>query len=238
MSEHPTGAVHTPAQTGCRPLIAGQGWALTVAPMLFIFLGVALGFAVAAGPLMELRAPADQLVESLMGFAYEMTAKISSLIADTDQVAEHGLEGWAAVIGIALVAATPGMVAAVLAVAAKGSMQLRRAVSLLLLVGACASFAALPATQALTLLATAAVFATLLATVQGLLLVTPLVAVATMIGVRHVHAIVEGTDPAIVDGQAALAELVGTSGDPWTLVLVVVALAPFAAAAWRLAGVK
>lgn len=144
-------------------------------------------------------------------------------VRDTPEV----VETFSAIVAVA----APGLTALGLVVAAHRTLEVRRAVTVLLFAVAFASFLALPASQALWLVGAAAVCAAaLLIPAEGVARVA-LWALATSIAVDNVATIWRGESERVAEGIESFNAISGLDAPEfWRVATVVLALAPFAVA--------
>lgn len=195
--------------------------------MFFVIVGIAVGLAIAAGPLSGLLGPVDAAVVALVDGGGDLVAALLGLapLEDHPKVT--------ATVTAVCAALLPGAVAVALARATRAARKLRQAGAALLVLGAVASFFAVPFPQALALLVAALVVSAIASFATGAALVAPLTAIGTVLTVRHVALLLDRDDPQITTSAETLAAVSGVDAlELWILVLSVAALLPFAWAAW------
>lgn len=198
--------------------------------MLFVIIGIALGLAVALGPLAFLYAPFDALSNFLVGATGDLVAGLLGKLAGVEHT-----EGVVVALSAVLGAATPGAVALGLVLTSRATKKVRQGVAALAVAIALGGFFFLPAADALILLVLACIFGILAGIFEGVVLTVPLLALATVLGVRYGVVLWTGEASEVAAGAAALAGLTSESGDMlvvWKLVLSFVGLTPFALAGW------
>lgn len=203
---------------------------------VWLYLGVALGIAVAAGRLPFLagvgKVLADTAERLVASGANRLIREVASVGASRRVVLGFG--GLLAVL-------VPGVASLALVVAARGSLRLRALVGLLIVALGAASYVYEPSGKATGVLVVALVVGAIAVALTGPLVATPLVAIATLIGAEFLPTLLSSHrgSSATQDSVNSLhVALFGHAGTPLALqvLLLVVAAVPLAVAArlmWR-----
>ena len=195
----------------------------------WLFLGVAVGIAVAAGHLSYLAGAGRSLAETSERL---VRSGADRLVRDATKAGapKRVVLGFSAAIAAAL----PGITALLLVIAAKASLRVRAIIAILVAALGAASFAYQPHGKAIGVLLLALLVAGLAVTLTGPLVAAPLAAVAALIGAEFLPGLLSSHRHVV---QLSVNDLhVAIYGHPGTpaglqVVLLIVALVPFAFAA-------
>jgi hypothetical protein len=196
--------------------------------MIFVLLGLAVGLAVAVGPLGFLQSPVDRLTNDLV---LAVDRPINRVLADVHLSRHH--QSLAASLAVLVATLTPGITAVLLAELAHASKKARQLASALLVAGALGSFFVLSTGGATGLLGAAVVLALASRVLTGAVLTTPLVALVTIIGARYLALLWHHSSSVVQSGATTLAVSTHTPThlEVWQVALTVLALIPFLVAA-------
>lgn len=195
----------------------------------WLFLGVAVGIAVAAGHLSYLAGAGRSLAETCERL---VRSGADRLVRDAakDGAPKRVVLGFSGIIAAAL----PGITALLVVIAAKGSLRVRAIIAVLVAALGAASFAYQPHGKAIGVLLLALLVAGLTVTLTGPIVAAPLVAVATLIGAEFLPGLLSSHRhvPQLSVNDLHFA-IYGHPGTPAGLqvILLIVAIVPFAYAA-------
>ena len=198
--------------------------------MFIAILGILLGVAVCAGPLIAYNAEITGFVDRIAVAAADVATRLIDKIpgaADNPKVVTL----FATLIAVC----APGLLAIALTWSAQAVISARRFIGAMIMLAAIASFFVLPAPQALGLVVGALVINVMLLIPVAALSRIVLWCLATVLAFGHVRGLWTGTDPVIGEGVAALSSLSDmNTPELWKFALISVALAPFVAAFWAI----
>ncbi len=136
------------------------------------------------------------------------------------------------VLAVTLTVVSPGILVGLLVLLVKAGEIGRRLVSAGLVIAAVLSFTVLPLPGAVALLVVALVVAATARLLAGPALITPLVTLATLTAYRYTALMIDADDPVLTEAGARFAAFIpGLDPALAELVLAVLAIAPFVAAA-------
>lgn len=194
--------------------------------MLFILVGVAVGVAAALNPIGVVADAVGSIADQFVTFGDAGVAAVLSSMSDS------GHSSLVAVCGALVGAATPGLVTLALAAAARAASSARHLVVLAAVVVGVAAYVLLPPGGATIVAATAVVLAVAAAWAASAAASVVFAAVGAALAATTVRAVIAGGDSRIVAASETLAEVSGHHNAAlWSMVTVVVALAPIVGAA-------
>jgi hypothetical protein len=208
-------------------VVPGAAPAPKVSTMIWIFLGVALGVAMGTGRLREIGVLFDSLIITLVEYVGVM------LQSGVDVLTRAApFTGPLEVLAVVLMVVSPGILVALLVVLVKAGEMGRRLVSAGLVIAAVLSFTVLPLPGAVALLIAALVIAATARLLVGPALIMPLVTLATLTAYRYTVLMIDADDPVLTEAGSRLAAFIpGLDPVLAELILAVLAIAPFVAAA-------
>ena len=177
----------------------------------------------------------------LREFGEMFDSLIVTLVEYTDAVLQSGVEvltrvapftGPLDVLAVVLTVVSPGILVGLLVLLVKAGEIGRRLVSAGLVIAAVLSFTVLPLPGAVALLIAALVIAATARLLAGPALITPLVTLATLTAYRYTALMIDADDPVLTEAGTRFAAFIpGLEPSVAELVLAVLAIAPFVAAA-------
>lgn len=205
--------------------LAKMEGAPTVPDMLYVIVGLVVGLAIALGPLGFLQSPFDSLAGFFVGATADLLAATLGELGELSNTTQL-----VTVLSVVLSTVIPGVVALGLVLLSRAAKKVRQNVSVIVVALALVSFMFVPWEVSLGLTVVALVFGVASSLASGVLVVLPLVALATILGVRYGVLLWNGESPEVAQGAQTLAALIGDPDGtiPWKLALTVVGLAPFA----------
>lgn len=204
-------------------------WCLapTVAGMLFVVLGVAVGLGITVGPITFLRAPAERLVNALVEGLQRL---LHSALQGAPYLARE--PKLVTVISVLVGVLAPGIAGLGLVFLMRATVTARRALSAIALLGGIVGLFLLPAADSAPLLIAAIAVGAVASLLTGALLTAPLAALATVLEMRFGLDLWKGHSGPVAAGASTLAQLTHTGHTPlWALALTVCGLAPLICAA-------